>query len=311
MPIKRLLLMKTEHGYAPNSSESRLFLRQNLKERTGYFCKMSNEILTPEQFIMLSDLFDVVDEQVESTSETTKEFEKNFGKIIQSHEIIKELFQNQNYEQRLLLDEIDNYNSLVKEIRLMISRLNPISLRAKPSIFSSESEEIESNFAKNILPIDDVEVHLTSEAVYVRMPMLWNKQELSYRSRAQMIRDFLVRDMVYSKSLEQAIWQNKDFESYDFKKFHDKLFFYLFNYNKKNNKTLFIPDTDNHDFKAVQDAISIFFGSSDDALNTEIFMKSTNNLNQKEATYITVSSSASPIISAETVFEFWSEADKN
>ena len=272
---------------------------------------MSNEILTPEQFIMLSDLFDVVDEQVESTSETTKEFEKNFGKIIQSHEIIKELFQNQNYEQRLLLDEIDNYNSLVKEIRLMISRLNPISLRAKPSIFSSESEEIESNFAKNILPIDDVEVHLTSEAVYVRMPMLWNKQELSYRSRAQMIRDFLVRDMVYSKSLEQAIWQNKDFESYDFKKFHDKLFFYLFNYNKKNNKTLFIPDTDNHDFKAVQDAISIFFGSSDDALNTEIFMKSTNNLNQKEATYITVSSSASPIISAETVFEFWSEADKN
>lgn len=105
-------------------------------------------------------------------------------------------------------------------------------------------------------------VKLHKEAIYVRLPMLWARNQRYGRGQYGQItgREKII---FFRDDIAACIKGADEFETFDFEEFSNKIVHYLYVYGDHPTKKRFVVDNDNHETKYVQDAITMFLPYGD------------------------------------------------
>lgn len=178
-----------------------------------------------------------------------------------------------------------------------------------PYILRSDNVQAATSlyYKEVILPADRVMAALEDDAIYVRTPMLWSRNNRKVRG-ANNRTIGPERCVIYRDSVEEAIRLCPNFSTYDFAKFDMKLVHYLFIYRDLPTNKQFVIDNDNHETKHVTDGISGFLPGGDSPLSCNFFMSAASSHEIPEGTYITVTPADNGAKRAADIIDFWKSA---
>lgn len=153
---------------------------------------------------------------------------------------------------------------------------------------------------------DQVQAYLEPDAIYVRTPMLWSRQNKVVRSGAfQKIGP--ERCTMYQDSVRHAIMLAPNFGEYDFTRYREKMLHYLFVFNGSLRDGRRFIDNDNHETKHVTDGIVSFLPGGDAPLCCRFFYDAILENRIPEGSYITVLPQTAQILSPRKIVKFWME----
>ena len=181
-----------------------------------------------------------------------------------------------------------------------------------PAAETSEdpSAEEERYYKKIVLPADKVLSFLEPDAIYVRTPMLWSRQNRKIRgSKGRTIGP--ERCVFYRNSVRYSIMIDPSFATYNFKKFEKKIVQYLYIYHDLPTNKMYLIDNDNHETKHVTDAIIQFLPAGDTPLACNFYSSAAITEAIPEGTYVTVTSFSDGIKSDEKIIAYWAEKYKD
>lgn len=167
----------------------------------------------------------------------------------------------------------------------------------------SESER-KRYFRKVVLPQDQVISHLAENAIYVRTPMLWSRNNRRIRgNKGRTIgpeKCTVFRDSVY-----YSILLDPNYQQYDFSKYKRKIIHYLFVYRDLPTNRMYLIDNDNHETKHVTDAIVRFLPAGDTPLNCNFYSSALLTDLVPEGTYVTVTPMEDGVKPDDDIVRFW------
>lgn len=191
--------------------------------------------------------------------------------------------------------------------RQLVNSLSLETSEIPNAIAQSENSEELYRLQNELFSVDGVRSMLKSEAIFVRVPMLWSRQINRYSSKSK-VEKMEISSHLYMDAIQKSIQTNVNFQEYDFRKFQYKVFYFLFCFNKNTDGKVKIADNDNRDIKACQDAVASFLPGGDSALTSSTFLESVYNNELPTGTFITVSEKASPLITPEIILKYWKES---
>ena len=246
----------------------------------------------------LSEMLNFEEQLTKKYQQISATHNKRVISHINEFEILRKIFpdfkQNEidDLVQRTIFDIRQNIVDLNRLTTTMSHKYNLDNVGSKAAILLSAQNG------------DGVQGLLESEAIYLKMPLLWNRQ-INKKTTKSKAAQFEKANTVFVNSIEFAIENHPDFQCYDFAKFKEKRFQFLFCYDLQRSKSDRIPDNDNHDFKSVQDAIAQFFYGGDSAFSSETVLSSCASSSVDEGTYVTVTKLSDCPISNQRVIEKW------
>jgi len=190
-------------------------------------------------------------------------------------------------------------------LRFACNELNALS-NAPPAVELRTDPEAEKKryYRTVVLPQDQVESHLTDDAIFVRTPMLWSRNN-------RMVRGGKGRTIgpekctVYRDSVYYSIILDPDFQGYDFSKFKKKIIHYLYIYRDLPENKMYLIDNDNHETKHVTDAIVRLLPAGDTPLNCNFYLSAQVTDLIPEGTYVTVTAMDHGMLSDTDIINFW------
>ena len=207
----------------------------------------------------------------------------------------------------ILTSVCDIYANIVRYLRMGCNTL--YSLTTYPAAFQSFSnpqEELEAYYKDTILSVDTVDAILTENALYVKTPMLWGRN--NRRVRGENGRTIgPERAKIYNDSVNFAIRTAPNFDEFDFSKFKHKIIHYLYVYQDFPANKLYLIDNDNHETKYTTDAITNLFPSGDTPLCCDFYSSAIISNAIPEGTYITVTEFSTGILQNEAIVNAWKE----
>lgn len=149
-----------------------------------------------------------------------------------------------------------------------------------------------------------VNVKLHKEAIYVRLPMLWARNQRYGRGQYGQItgREKII---FFRDDIAACIKRADEFETFDFEKFSSKIVHYLYVYSDHPAQKRFVVDNDNHETKYVQDAITMFLPYGDSPFWCSTYSSAILSNRIPEGTYITVTPYQTGILTDERVVAWW------
>lgn len=196
-------------------------------------------------------------------------------------------------------------------LRFCANDLHNLSAFPPSSEVSIDPAADEERYYKRIvLPADKVLSFLESDAIYVRTPMLWSRQNRKIRgNKGRTIGP--ERCVFYRDSVRYAIMIDPSFASYDFEKYQRKIVHYLYIYHDLPTNKMYLIDNDNHETKHVTDAIIQFLPGGDSPLTCNFYASAAVSEAIPEGTYVTVTTATDGIKSDEEIIRYWAEKYKN
>lgn len=190
-------------------------------------------------------------------------------------------------------------------LRFACNELNTLSIAPPAVELRPDPEAEKKRYYRNVvLPQDQVVSHLTEDAIFVRTPMLWSRNN-------RMVRGGKGRTIgpekctVYRDSVYYSIILDPEFQSYDFSKFKKKIIHYLYIYRDLPENKMYLIDNDNHETKHVTDAIARLLPAGDTPLNCNFFSSAQVTDLIPEGTYITVTAMDHGVLSDTDIVDFW------
>ena len=166
--------------------------------------------------------------------------------------------------------------------------------------------ETERYYKKIMLPQDRVASFLEEDAIYVRTPMLWSRNNRKIRGdKGRTIgpeRFTMYRDSVY-----YSILIDPRYFGYNFERFRKKILHFLYVYHDLPNNQMYLIDNDNHETKNVTDAIVKFLPAGDTPLYCNFYSSAIITKDIPEGTYITVTAAEDGVKSDDNIVGFWKE----
>lgn len=156
-----------------------------------------------------------------------------------------------------------------------------------------------------ILPAIDLDCALENDVFYLRLPMLWSRNNKLHKT-AYGYNIGPEQSRMYKEVIGHAILKMPNCDDL-FDRFTRKTFHYTFVYPDSKKKSYFIIDSDNHETKSVTDAVARFTKGHDDAQYCDFVYTTLLTNELPEGTYLTVFPSMKMSISDEKLIEFWKE----
>lgn len=155
-----------------------------------------------------------------------------------------------------------------------------------------------------VLPQDQVVSCLAENAIFVRTPMLWSRNNRRVRGgKGRVIGP--EKCTVYRDSVYYSILLDPDFQHYDFTKFKRKIIHYLYVYRDLPANRMYLIDNDNHENKHVTDAIVRFLPAGDTPLNCNFCSSAMVTDLIPEGTYVTVTTMEDGVMDTGEIVDFW------
>ena len=184
------------------------------------------------------------------------------------------------------------------ELNALSSNPPAVELRADP-----EAEK-KRYYRKVVLPQDEIVSHLESQAIFVRTPMLWSRNNRRVRgNKGRTIGP--EKCTIYRESVYYSIILDPDFQTYDFSRYKKKIIHYLYIYRDLPANKMYLIDNDNHETKHVTDAIVRFLPAGDTPLNCNFYSSAMLTDLIPEGTYITVTPMESRMLPDNEIVDFW------
>lgn len=202
-------------------------------------------------------------------------------------------------------------DEMIGSMRIASNTFHNLSM-IYPQIYEANDEKFseENRYQRIFLPQDRVLASLESDAIFVRTPMLWNRQNRRVRGKdGRTIGADRCKN--YEDSVRFAIRLAPNFEEYPFANFKEKIVHFLFVYADISANKSFIVDNDNHITKYVNDAITEFLPGGDYPLLCSTYHSAAISKEIPEGTYITVTKASDGLKSHDEIINFWIEKFKN
>lgn len=238
-------------------------------------------------------------ELLENIKKTASRYEKIFSQDAQELEILEKIIPNFKPQ-----EASDLVSGTLISMRNFILDLNKLSAKVAPVFQNSDEDEVEFDKEKITAEAYCAACYLTDDAIFIRMPMLWNRQ-INKRIGKPKQSFYDKANTLFSNSVSYAIEHSDGFNNFDFDRFALKRFQFLFCYSQNDAKRSSIPDNDNHDFKAIQDAVSMYLKGGDSAFSSETTLASASTDDVRSGTYLTVSRLQDAPIASDKIIEFW------
>ena len=190
-------------------------------------------------------------------------------------------------------------------LRYACSELSAISSNP-PAVEIRKDPESEKKryYRKVVLPQDEIVSHLANQAIFVRTPMLWSRNNRKIRgNKGRTIGP--EKCTIYRESVYYSIVLDPDFQNYDFSRFKKKIIHYLYVYRDLPTNKMYLIDNDNHETKHVTDAIVRFLPAGDTPLNCNFYSSAIITDLIPEGTYITVTPMDTGMLSDEDIVNYW------
>ena len=253
--------------------------------------------------------------EANSVQESTSLAMNRAGKVIDNLRFRLSVFQSDlKIEQDALRgcessDAFTSIASLSDEVfsalRLACNELNSISNNPPAAEVREDPEAEKKRYYRTVvLPQDQVVSHLTENAIFVRTPMLWSRNNRRVRGgKGRTIGP--EKCTVYRDSVYYSIILDPAFQSYDFGKYKRKIIHYLYIYRDLPANRMYLIDNDNHETKHVTDAIVRLLPAGDTPLNCNFYSSAMVTDLIPEGTYVTVTTMESGMMSDSDIVEFW------
>ena len=153
---------------------------------------------------------------------------------------------------------------------------------------------------------DRVVSHYESDGIFVRTPLLWNRQTFKKKKTANGKKTITTETVRFFRdSVIESLLSNPGYASFDFSVYQEKTIQYLFIYSAKTAEKRRLVDADNHETKYVTDAICALLPSGDSALCCSFFYSTVITDDVPEGTYITITPELNRLKPANQIIEFW------
>ena len=164
--------------------------------------------------------------------------------------------------------------------------------------------ELEMGMYATQPPENRVIVKLRKEAIYVRLPMLWARNQHHVRGQYGQITG-KEKIIFFRDDIAASIKGADEFETFDFEEFSNKIVHYLYVYGDHPANKRFVVDNDNHETKFVQDAITMFLPYGDSPFWCSTYSSAVLSNRIPEGTYVTVTPYHTGIFTDERVVAWW------
>lgn len=181
-----------------------------------------------------------------------------------------------------------------------------------PSVSAMNSPEKEEarHYEEIIIPSDQVLAFLEPNAIFVKTPMLWSRNNRKVRgSGGRTIGPD--HTAFYRDAVQYSIKNSPNYLAYNFSVFKEKIIHYLYVYHDLPNNKIYLVDNDNHESKSVTDAIAHFLPCGDEPLSCDFYFTAAVTKSIPEGTYVTVTPKGLGMKSTKEIFSFWSEKVTN
>ena len=198
-------------------------------------------------------------------------------------------------------------DEVFSSMRNACNELNAAS-NAPPAVEIRTDPETEKKryYRTVVLPQDQVVSFLTQDAIFVRTPMLWSRNNRRVRGdKGRTIGP--EKCTVYRESVYYSIILDPLFPQYDFSGFKKKIFHYLYIYHDLPANRMYLIDNDNHETKHVTDAIARLLPAGDTPLNCNFYSSAMVTDQIPEGTYITVTAMEKGMMEDKEIVRFWKE----
>lgn len=196
-------------------------------------------------------------------------------------------------------------DDIFSALRAAANDLHGISVCPPAAQFAESPDgEAERYYKKIVLPEDSVCSFLEDDAIYVRTPMLWSRQNRRIRGdKGRTIGP--ERCTIYRDSVHYSILVDPRFCAYDFSKFKKKILHYLYVYRDLPSHSMYLIDNDNHESKYVTDAITRYLPAGDTPLSCNFYSSAVVTDSIPEGTYVTVTAFDLGIKAEADIIAFW------
>lgn len=261
--------------------------------------------LDTETTLALSDL---VLQNIKSARSKLKQILKNMDNIERFRE--QEIsYLDENAPARIVRTEVlADINELCNEFRWgaesLAKRATFAAVDTLPPFRIPNPIKREELYSDAILPAIDLDCALENDVFYLRMPMLWSKNNKLHKTA----RGYNIgpeQSRMYKEVIGYAILKMPNYDDGFFDSFNRKTFHYTFVYPDDEKKSYFIIDSDNHETKSVTDAVARFTKGRDDAQYCDFVYTTLLTNELPEGTYLTVFPSMRTTISDEKLIDFW------
>ncbi len=190
-------------------------------------------------------------------------------------------------------------------LRFACNELNAISNNPPAAEVREDPEAEKKRYYRTVvLPQDQVVSHLTENAIFVRTPMLWSRNNRRIRGgKGRTIGP--EKCTVYRDSVYYSIILDPAFQNYDFGKYKRKIIHYLYIYRDLPANRMYLIDNDNHETKHVTDAIVRLLPAGDTPLNCNFYSSAMVTDLIPEGTYVTVTTMEYGMMADCDIVEFW------
>lgn len=175
-----------------------------------------------------------------------------------------------------------------------------------PEVFAFEDDPFcaDKHYQKILTPENQVLAFLEPSSMFIRTPMLWNRQNMRVRGKDGRTIG-AERSKNYCDAVNYAIRLADNFFDYDFAQFQKKIIHYLFVYADFPANKIYIVDNDNHITKYITDAIVTFLPNGDHPLSCNMYFSAEQSKCIPEGTYITVTKGENGLIPQSEIVNFW------
>ncbi len=218
----------------------------------------------------------------------------------------------------MVIHEFTSEDSIIKELKDKYDRLFRLIRGASNTLYGISEQpvtmedfygrkEMLNHYASNIIPVDGIECYLEQDAIYIRLPMLWSRNNGKRSSKRE---TFFVPEMskMYRESVDAAIRLTGNYSPESFADYEYKTFQYTFLYHKSGEYVC--VDTDNHETKAVTDAVAGFLPNGDSARYASFVERTTFSDDISAGTYLTVIPGEFNVYSIEEIIDYWRNKGK-
>ena len=253
---------------------------------------------------------DAVQESTVSTIKKAKKVADNLRfrlNIFQNDLEIEQNVTRNREASEVFTNTVSLSDEVFSTLRFACSELNSISNTPPAVELRTDPEEVKKRYFRTVvLPQDQVVSCLTDDAIFVRTPMLWSRNNRRVRGgKGRVIGP--EKCTVYRDSVYYSIVLDPAFSRYDFSKFKKKIIHYLYVYRDLPTNKMYLIDNDNHETKHVTDAICRLLPAGDTPLNCNFYASAMLTDCVPEGTYITVTTMENGLMNEKEIVSFWSK----
>lgn len=247
----------------------------------------------------------------ESTAITMKKAEKLIDNlkfrlgILQSNLTIEQNVIRDSEAYELFTNIAFLSDEVFSALRSACNQLNSLSNVPPALELRPDPEEEKKRYYRNVvLPQDQVASHLTDNAIFVRTPMLWSRNNRRIRGgKGRTIGP--EKCTIYRDSVYYSLVLDPEFQSYDFSKYKKKIIHFLYIYHDLPLNRIYLIDNDNHETKHVTDAIVRLLPAGDTPLNCNFYSSAMLTDRIAEGSYVTVTTMEDGLMKEDDIVSFW------